>query len=98
MSQDSSQCDFDEDCEEGITNDDEDAYVVCTDRRCEFVCWKMRLCGKKYIQGENMKCFCVLQGGQCKGNFCLFKKREETSFRRKCQEENNCEELDNCHL
>ena len=36
-----------------------------------------------YRVGENMKCFCLLQGGQCKGNFCLFKKREETSFRRK---------------
>ena len=51
-SKDSNECDFDDDCKEEIDDNDEDAYVVCTDRRCESVtgeCLEDADCAVRYI-------------------------------------------------
>ena len=59
---DSNECEFDDDCEGELDDDAEEAYVVCTDRRCEFVtgeCLEDADCAVRNINaGGNMKCVC----------------------------------------
>jgi len=77
-------CELDEECKRSFfddfsTNGNSEVYVVCTSNRCQLVTGECL---------DDDDC----QGGECKNNFCLFRKGDKTDFRKDCEENKNCPE------
>ena len=67
ISQESNECEFDDDCaKENNNEDDQEGYVVCTNRRCQYVtgeCLEDADCEvRKVLRGPNRDYICLLTG------------------------------------